>query len=139
VISGTALTSVSVVSYVDPTFTATLPTYTQVPNCAYTLVYEIQTTSGGSGSMPAFMTVDQSPGAYSVFTTVIADAGAYNLMLVVSLDGYPPSYAAREDSSVAWTVNIVDPCVTSTLAALQALITMTTSVMFGSAVTQAFT
>jgi hypothetical protein len=55
------------------------------------------------------------------------------------LAGYPASYALISDTSSSWTVSIVDPCVTSTLAGLDPYSAMTTSVMFGSAVTQPFT
>ena len=86
--------------------------------------------------MPSFMTLNQpsSSNNYIINSQEIFDLGIYNLQLVLTFIDYPDSLTPYSDSSVTWTVTIVNPCTTSVFNPLPTFTSMTTSVMVGTAV-----
>lgn len=128
--SGGSVASFTHTAYVSPMNTITFPTYTQVPNCGYTITrtaYISPTTA-----IPYFMSQDGSK--ITTLSTNLADSGTsstvYSMVLVATMTGFT-------DSSVTWTATITNPCQSTVLSWPITLSAMTNSVL-GPTVLQLF-
>jgi len=98
----------------------TSATYTQVPDCGYTV-----TNSWSWEGVDATTALTSSGGALSIFTTKKAEAGTYEVKLsnAITIASNGPAGSttftpASDSEKTVFTVIITDPCATATINSL---------------------